>query len=489
MTDGKSTMVAKLSGLTVTIAAAMVLSACNLAPKYQQPQVFTDTSEFKYATQANSDIKTYDLGWQEYFADPQLKQLIALALENNRDLRVAALNVEAVEKQYRIQRADLFPGINASGSMNKSRTAADFRGANSAAVSKQYSVGLGVTSYELDLWGKIRNLSDAALNEYFSTREARDAAQISLIATVAKAYYAERFANEAMKVSQNVLNTREKSYRLADLKYKHGVSNKIDLRTAETLVESAKADYQSQLRAREQARNALVTLIGGNYPSEIAAQASLDKQFAYASLPSGLPSEMLLYRPDIRQAEYKLKAANANIGAARAAFFPSISLTGTIGSGSVQLDNLFTGPNRTWSFMPQISIPLFNWGANKAGLDLTRVRKEISVTQYEQAVQEAFQDVSDVLVANATLKQQYASQLKGTNAELDRNRLMQMRVDHGIADSLTMLDSQRQSYAAQLALLGVQQQWLNSRVDLYKVLGGGLKAYQDGQVKQSPASE
>ena len=232
-----------------------------------------------------------------------------------------------------------------------------------------------------------------------------------------------------------------------------------------------------------------MTLIGGNYPSEIAAQASLDKQFAYATLPSGLPSEMLLYRPDIRQAEYNLKAANANIGAARAAFFPSISLTGTIGSGSVQLDNLFTGPNRTWSFMPQISIPLFNWGANKAGLDLTRVRKEISVTQYEQAVQDAFQDVSDVLVANATLKQQYASQLKGTNAELDRNRLMQMRVDHGIADSLTMLDSQRQSYAAQLTLLGVQQQWINSRVDLYKVLGGGLKAYQDGQVKQSAAAE
>ena len=287
-----------------------------------------------------------------------------------------------------------------------------------------------------------------------------------------------------MKVSQNVLTTREKSYRLADLKYKHGVSSKIDLRTAETLVESAKADYQSQLRAREQARNALVTLIGGQYPQDIATQASLDKQFAYASLPSGLPSEMLLYRPDIRQAEYGLKAANANIGAARAAFFPSISLTGTIGSGSVHLGDLFTGPNRAWSFMPQINIPIFNWGANKAALDLTRVRKEISVVQYEQAVQDAFQDVSDVLVANATLKQQYASQLKSTNAEVDRNRLMQMRFNQGIADSLTMLDSQRQSYAAQLALLGVQQQWLNSRVDLYKVLGGGLKAYNDGKVQR-----
>ena len=198
---------------------------------------------------------------------------------------------------------------------------------------------------------------------------------------------------------------------------------------------------------------------------------------------------MLLYRPDIRQAEYGLKAANANIGAARAAFFPSISLTGTIGSGSVHLGDLFTGPNRAWSFMPQINIPIFNWGANKAALDLTRVRKEISVVQYEQAVQDAFQDVSDVLVANATLKQQYASQLKSTNAEVDRNRLMQMRFNQGIADSLTMLDSQRQSYAAQLALLGVQQQWLNSRVDLYKVLGGGLKAYNDGKVQRLSTNE
>lgn len=482
MTNGRKTIGAKLSGLTITIAAAMVLSACSMAPKYQQPEVFSEDTQFRYNNATHSQIRAYDLGWQAYFTDPQLKQLIGLALENNKDLRLAALNVESVEKQFRIQNAERFPGLNVNGSKSRSRSAADLRGQNSDAISQQYSVGLGVASFELDLWGKIKSLSDSALNQYFSSREARDAAQISLVATVAKAYYAERFANEAMKVSQSVMDSREKSLRLASLRYQHGVSSKIDLRQAETLVESAKADYQAQLRAREQARNALVTLVGGNYPSQLATASSLTQQFAYDSLPAGLPSEMLLYRPDIRQAEYQLKSANADIGAARAAFFPSISLTGNIGSGSTSLDGLFTGPNRTWSFMPQISWPIFNWGATKAGLDLVKVRKEISIVNYEKAVQDAFQDVSDVLAANTTLKAQYASQSKSTTAEVDRNRLMQMRYNQGITDSLALLDSQRQSYAAQMSLLAVQQQWLNSHVDLYRTLGGGLKAYSDGQV-------
>lgn len=481
MTNGQKTIGTKLSGLTVAIAAAMVLSACSMAPKYQQPQVFTD-GDFKYATQAQAEIKTHELGWRDYFTDPYLQELIGTALNNNKDLRVASLNVEAVEKQFRIQQAQRLPGINGNANMSRSRTAADFSQSGRANISEQYSVGLGVAAFELDLWGRVKSLSDAALNNYFSTREARDAAQLSLVAAVAKAYYAERFAEESMKVSQDVLQSREKSLRLASLKYKHGVSSKIDLRQAETLVESAKADYQAQLRNKEQAHNALVTLVGGQFPNSLPNRASLNTQFAYSKLPAGLPSEMLLYRPDIRQAEYALKAANANIGAARAAFFPTISLTGSIGTGSNELGNLFTGPNKTWSFMPQLTLPIFNWGANKANLDLSKVRKEISVVQYEQAVQNAFQDVSDALVANATLKEQYESQRRSTNAEVDRNRLVQMRYDQGITDSMTLLDSQRQSYAARLALLGVQQQLLNSQVDLYKVLGGGLKAYTDGSI-------
>ena len=468
----------------------VLLAGCTLAPKYDRPEApvpktwpsgpsYQDTKQAPQASQ---------LPWRDFITDPRLREVIAVALANNRDLRVTGLNVEKAKAMFGINRASLLPIVNATGNWYQERVPADLSSSGKIYTAEKYSVNLGLAAWEIDFFGRIRSLKDAALEQYLATDEARRSAQILLVATVTQAYLALAADREALQLVASTLEAQEAAYNMIRKRHEVGMASELDLRRSQTQVETARGDVARYTQLVAQDENGLNLLVGSSVRPDL-----LPRDLSGVTLPrdisAGLSSDVLLGRPDVLAAEHFLKAANANIGAARAAFFPSISLTGTIGSGSVQLDNLFTGPNRTWSFMPQISIPLFNWGANKAGLDLTRVRKEISVTQYEQAVQDAFQDVSDVLVANATLKQQYASQLKGTNAELDRNRLMQMRVDHGIADSLTMLDSQRQSYAAQLTLLGVQQQWINSRVDLYKVLGGGLKAYQDGQVKQNPAAE
>ncbi len=465
----------KLSAAWVGAAAVLLLGGCSMAPKYERPQVWTEP-EWAYAQTDGNAVQAASLGWQDYFADARLQALIRLAVQNNRDLRTAALNVEAVRAQYAISVADRLPGVNASGQGSKARVAQDLSSTGRSYIGEQYSVGLGVAAFELDLFGRVKSLSDSALRQYLASAEARDAAHISLVAQVAKAYFAERTADEAMQLSQRVLATREQSQKLAQLKFKAGVISAIDLRQAESQIEAAKADYAAQTRNREQARNALALLIGQPVPADLPAAAPLNRQFKQAQLPAGLPSEVLTSRPDVRQAEYTLQAANAQIGAARAAFFPRISLTGSIGSGSTELSQLFSGGNGTWSFMPQISVPIFNWGANKANLDLTHARKNIAVAQYEQTVQAAFRDVADALVAQATLSQQLQAQQRSQKAESERYRLINMRFKYGISSSLELLDAQRQSYAADLAVLQTRLLLLNNRADVYKVLGGGLHA-------------
>ena len=278
-----------------------------------------------------------------------------------------------------------------------------------------------------------------------------------------------------MDLAARVLKSREESKKLTDLKFKSGVISAIDVRVAETQIETARADYAVAEQARTQARTALALLIGQPLPDTLPAGASLDAQFVNAELPVGLPSEILYQRPDVRAAEFALKGANANIGAARAAFFPRITLTGSIGSGSTELSGLFTGGNSTWSFMPQISLPIFTWGQNKANLDLATVRKNIAVAQYEQTVQAAFKDVADALSARGTLQRQYQAQQNSARAQADRYRLVNMRFAHGISSSLELLDAERDSYGAQQALLATRQTLLENRADVYKVLGGGLQ--------------
>ncbi len=467
-----------LKTFSVVCVSALVLSACSMAPKYERLTNLPVSETYpnqQGTVSANKSV--VNLGWKSYFSDPRLQQLIALSLENNRDLRVAALNVQAAEAQYGIQRADRIPNLGADGQGSRGRTAADLTPGNQSVVSSQYTVGLGVASYELDLFGRVKSMSDAALQQYFATQEARDAAHISLVASVSKAYFSERTANEGMKIAQDVLKTREQSYQLNQLKFKHGVISAIDLRAAETQIEQARADYAAYTRNRDQARNALTLLIGGPIPVDIAPELPLTQQFSVQALPAGLPSDLLNNRPDIRQAERQLQAANANIGAARAAFFPRITLTGAIGSGSTELSGLFTGPNSTWSFLPQISIPIFQGGRLKGNLDLAHIRKDISIAQYEKSIQAAFQDVSDALVAQRTLKDQLSAQSRSNKAEQERYRLVSLSHKQGVASSLEKLDAERSSYASKQALLQTQLLSLNNKVDVYKVLGGGLFEY------------
>lgn len=472
----------------LAVLATGLFSACSMAPRYHQPTV--NMAEKFPATGSQQMIKgsavAANLGWQEYFADPRLQQLIGIALNNNKDLRIAALNVDAVRAQYAIARADRLPALSATGNGNRGRVAQDLSGMRDASgkptsyVSEAYNVGLGVTAFELDLFGRVKSLSDAALNQYFAQQQTRDATQISLVASVAKAYFDERIAQAQMDLSARVLRSREESKKLTDLQFKVGTNSQVDVDVAQSQIETARADYAAAEQARGQARNALTLLLGQPLPDDLPEAQALSRQFIDTELPVGLPSTVLYQRPDVRSAEFALKSANANIGAARAAFFPQISLTGSIGSGSNDLGHLFTGPNQTWSFVPQITLPIFTWGQNKANLDLAKARKNIAVAQYEQTVQSAFRDVADALIARDSLKRQYQAKLSGERAQTDRFKLVKLRFQYGISSSLELLDAERDSYSAQQALLQVQQTLLENRADIYKALGGGLHTHTVG---------
>ena len=385
-----------------------------------------------------------------------------------------------------ITRADGLPSVNASGSAARTRTAKDLSSTGNSYTRNSYSIGLGVTSYELDLFGKARSNQDAALENYFNSAASRDSTHLSLVASVAKAYFNERYAEESMALAQRVLKSREQTYRLTQLKHQAGVVSAVDLRQQEALIESAKADYASAVQSKEQASNALAILLNQPIPTDLPKGLTLSKQFKVNKLPAGLSSDVLLNRPDIRAAEHALKQANANIGAARAAFFPSISLTSTIGMGSTELSGLFRGSNRTWTFAPSINIPIFNWGSLQASLDAAKIRQEIQVVNYEAAVQSAFRDVADALVAREQLEQAHAAKQRQSKAYADNLRLVNLRYQHGVSSALDLLDAERSNYSANTTLLASQLSRLENMADLYKALGGGLKRFTD-ETENKPA--
>jgi len=455
-------------------AVAAALSGCTMIPKYEQPQVAVSET-FKYDNAQNS-IQAASLGWQDYFADPRLHRLIEIALERNTDLRTAAPPPPPPPPPPRPPPPPPPPAGGGKGGGPRQRTAADLAGGR-AAITESYSVGLGVSAYELDLFGKARSNNRAALESYFNSTAARDAVHLTIVASVAKAYFNERYAEEAMKLAQNVLKTREQTYRLSQLKHKAGVISAVDLRQQEALIASAQADYETAVKNREQARNALSVLINQPLPDDLPAGLPLSRQFKVSRLPAGLTSDVLLNRPDIRAAEHSLKQANANIGAARAAFFPSITLTGSVGSASNELNNLFKSGNGTWAFAPSINIPIFTWGALKASLDAAKIRQQIQVVNYEAAVQSAFRDVADALVAREQLEKAHAAKAKQSKAYADQLRLVQLRYKHGVSSALDLLDAERSSYAADSALLASSLTRLENMADLYKALGGGLKRF------------
>ncbi|KVP60373.1 efflux transporter outer membrane subunit, partial [Burkholderia ubonensis] len=396
------------------------------------------------ARSANGQAAT-DIGWREFFVDPRLQRLIEIALNNNRDLRVAVLNIAAARAQYQITRADLFPTLDAVGTGNRQRLPNALTAVPGRNITTTYNVGLQA-SWELDLFGRIQSLKDQALAKYLATAQARKASEIALVAQVADQYLTVLSTDDLLKVTDDTLKTAQASYDLTKLKFDNGTGSELDLRQAQTIVETALANQQAQARARAQAVNALVLLIGQPLPDDLPPGLPLDAQNFLTDIPAGLPSDLLTRRPDIMEAEQSLLAANANIGAARAAFFPRISLTGAFGTASPTLGGLFKAGTAAWSFAPQITMPIFEGGANLANLDLANVQKRIEIANYEKAIQSAFREVSDGLAARGTYDQQIAALQRNEHAQQRRYDLSDLRYKNGVDSYLSVLTAQTDLY-------------------------------------------
>ena len=448
------------------LAVVLALSGCMMIPKYERPAAPV-AAQYPEATEAKAGPAASDIAWQNFFAEERLKKLIELALANNRDLRVAMLRVEQSRAQYRITRSASFPGINGGGSFTRSH-AADI-------TSDQWSASLGTTAYELDLFGRVRSLNKQALEKYLATAEAQRSAQISLVAEVADEYFTLRQAEEQLQLARQTLATVQESYDLNKATFNAGAANELDLRTAEGQVQTAKINILTYERQLAQAQNALVLLVGQSLPTDLPAPRSLSDTNVVADIPAGLPSELVQRRPDILQAEHTLKAANANIGAARAAFFPSIKFTGSIGTTSDEFSKLFGAGTGVWSFSPQVTVPIFTGGQNRADLDSAKVSARIEVANYEKAIQTAFREVADALVANSSYAAQIDAEAALINAQKIRFDLANARYRQGEDSYLNVLSAQQDLYSAQQGLLRAQFNKLASQISLYQALGGGWK--------------
>ena len=460
---------------TLSLAAACVLAACTMAPKYQRPALPVPAS-YEAADASAAATPASEIGWKEFFPDPELQGLIARSLTNNRDLRIATLNVEAARAQYRIQRSDLIPSIEADGSANNQRTPADLSRTGQSELTRVYSAGAGMPAYELDLFGRVRSLKDSALESYFAVEENRTAAQLLLVSEVARAWLVLIADRQLLTLAEGTRDSQKKSYDLTRLRFEQGVSGEIELHRSESTWRQAEVDIAQQTRRVATDRNALALLVGEALPAEIGNGArAIDGQTLNQELPAGLPAELLARRPDVRAAEHLLRSANANIGAARAAFFPSISLTGFYGNASADLSSLFQSGQTSWSFVPQIRIPIFSGGANKAGLDLANVRKRIEIARYEQSIQGAFREVADGLITRSTLEDQLRAQEALTSAAESSYKLADMRYRGGVDSYLGSLIAQRDMYDAQRALIVTRLAGAVNLVQLYQSLGGGWK--------------
>jgi NodT family efflux transporter outer membrane factor (OMF) lipoprotein len=455
------------------LALAMALSGCmSLAPKYERPAAPVAPAFPELPKSGGTTLPTAtsqapsSLEWQRFFADARLRQLIELSLANNRDLRVAIGNIEQARAQYRITRADRVPTVSAIVSGNRQTTGED------APIQSVYQAGFGVSNFELDLFGRVRNLSQAALAQFLATEEARKTTQISLIASVANTYLTMLADDELLAITQQTLKTREESDRLTRLRFENGVVSKLELQQSASLVETARADLARFQRQRAQDANLLTLLVGQPIPENLAPGATLATT-ELPDLPAGLPSDLLIARPDIRAAEQQLVAANANIGAARANYFPRISLTGSVGSASTELSGLFKSGSFGWTFAPQAVLPIFDLGRVSAGVDAARAGRDIAVAQYEQSIQTAFREVADALAGQATYSEQLRAQRAVAIAEQDRFNLSDLRYRNGAASYLDLLDAQRSLFQAQQLAVQANLARLQNQVTLYRVLGGG----------------
>lgn len=465
----------KLNRLSLALLLVTGLQGCSLIPEYHRPEASVQTTwpqgpAYPTGTPVNSMPD-----WQTFFRDPALRQLIQVSLAHNLDLRKAALNVQAYRAQYDIQRADLLPTVDLGASSSRARVPHDLTTSGKAEIQSQAGVEVGLSSYELDVFGRIRSLNAAALEQYLATDEAQSSVRIGLISNVATAYLTWRTDQALLQVTHDTLDSYTKSLSLIDSSAQAGTASALDVRQARTLVEGARAQMHLYTRQVAQDANGLQLLLGTQLPRSLAATAALDPDLL-ADVPAGLPSDLLIRRPDIRAAEHRLQAANANIGAARAAFFPSISLTAAAGTTSHHLDGLFDGGSGSWSFSPQINVPIFNGGRLRANLDGAEIEKDINVAQYQQSIQTAFREVADGLAAKGTYDGQMQAQTALVQADQEYYDMARQRYEEGVDNYLTLLDAQRELFGARQQLLTDRLQQLTSQVQLYKALGGGWES-------------
>ncbi|PCR96074.1 multidrug transporter [Pseudomonas fluorescens] len=454
-----------------TLVIAMLLGGCSLAPTYERPVAPVAEHWAGESTKQGSPIN--QLAWQTFIVDPELRRLVVITLDNNRSLRQTLLDIEQARAQYRIQRADRVPGLNAGASGNRQRLPADLASNGQAGVASSYQVGVSLPEYELDLFGRVKSLTDSALQEYLATEEAARAAQIALIAEVSQAYLIHDGAQRRLDLTQQTLISREYSFALISQRRSNGTATALDYQEALGLVEQSRAEQESNLRQKQQAFNALVLLLGTKDAAKAIPERLSTEPMLVQDIAPDTTSTLIERRPDILAAEHRLQARNADIGAARAAFFPRISLTGSFGTSSAQMSGLFDGGSRSWSFVPNLSLPLFDAGRNSAGLSLAEARKDSAVAAYEGTIQTAFREVADALAATDTLRREEAARRALADTSSETLKLAKARYEGGIDSHLRYLDAQRTRFVNETAFIEVSTQRQIALVDLFRSLGGG----------------
>lgn len=462
------------------LALALLLGGCSLIPSYQRPEApipeqWTNAAlartEEAYSDTSNSTVGPAD--WQTFVVDEALRALIKRALANNRDLRQSILNVEVARAQYRVQTADQLPNFQAEGNGTRQRVSDDMRTPGSPAEQSSYRAGIALASYELDLFGRVDSLSEEAMHEYLATEETMRSVRISLVAEVIQAYLTRDGAQQRYSLASRILKMRKDSLGLIEQRRKVGAANDLEVQEALGLVQQARVEQERIDREFQQAENAVSLLVGDASSSSTPMARPEGTAMRVQDVAPGMPSDLLIHRPDIRQAEHLLMARNANIGAARAAFFPRIALTGSFGSSSLELNDLFSPGQLAWSFMPQITLPIFDGGRNRANLDVAQLRKDIAIADYERSIQEAFRDASDALVAVDTMRREESALLALVRTSTETTRLAEVRYRSGADDFSRYLDAQRSDLANQLALVQVTTQRQIALATLFRALGGG----------------
>jgi multidrug efflux system outer membrane protein len=459
--------------IIVPLLSLGLLAGCSLAPHYERPASPVATAYPAAAANPAQGPAAADVAWSQFFKDPRLQGIIRLALANNRDLRIAALNVDRIQSLYNIQRTALIPSLDATGTGLRKRTPGDLSAGGQPVISSSYQVGLTIPSYELDFFGRVASLRNEVLQQYLATEEARRSAQISLISAVARQYLTVLATEEQLAIAHQTLAAADHSYDLNRKSFDAGVTSELDLRTAESQREAVRANVAAVEESLALAQNALVQLVGTPLPADLPPAGTLATQDLIEDLPAGLPSDLLVHRPDILAAEHTLQAANADIGIARAAFFPSITLTAFGGTSSAELSGLFKDGSKAWSFAPSITLPIFAAGRNKAQLDVAKIEKRIEIATYEKTIQNAFREVADGLAVRASIGTQISAQEARVAASQRRYDLSNARFKAGVDSFLTVLLAQQDLFSAQQLLISARLARLTNLTSLYAALGGG----------------